>query len=91
MNELRWSNELAKGAQLWANQCKFKHDGSVTCSFDWIGQNLYTSGFQGTPTNPKGSWKDAVDSWYSEVLDITSHDKTMRTKKKIINSGLNLT
>ena len=67
MNELRWSNELAQGAQLWANQCKFKHDGSVTCTYDWIGQNLYTTGFQGTPTNPKGSWKDAVDSWYSEV------------------------
>jgi uncharacterized protein YkwD len=26
MYELKWSNELAKVAQEWANQCDFSHD-----------------------------------------------------------------
>ena len=31
MMELTWSDELARGAQLWANQCKVVHDDVKTC------------------------------------------------------------
>ena len=67
MNELTYNYELAYGAQLWANQCMFAHDSAATCTYSWIGQNLYTSGFRGTPSDPKGIWSDAMDSWYNEV------------------------
>ena len=68
MMELRYSYELALGAQLWANQCLFKHDASATCKYKWIGQNLYTNKRRGEPQDPKGNWDKPVDAWYSEVL-----------------------
>ena len=67
MNELTWNYELAHGAQLWANQCKFEHDNAATCTYKYIGQNLYSAQFRGTPSDPKGNWNDAVDGWYNEV------------------------
>ena len=67
MNELTYNYELAYGAQLSANQCMFGHDTAATCTYNWIGQSLYTSGFRGDPSDPKGEWNAAMDSWYSEV------------------------
>ena len=31
MMELVWDEELAVGAQLWANQCNFNHDKNDVC------------------------------------------------------------
>ena len=45
MMELTWDIELAKGAQMWANQCLFEHDGRRTCKFNWIGQNSFRAFF----------------------------------------------
>lgn len=68
MMELVWSEELARGAQLWANQCQFSHDHVANCKYNWIGQNLYQSGSFGMTASTAGaSWKEAVDAWYSEV------------------------
>jgi hypothetical protein len=31
MMALVWDEELARGAQMWANQCDFNHDSSNIC------------------------------------------------------------
>ena len=31
MMELTWDTELARGAQLWADQCVFQHDNNDVC------------------------------------------------------------
>ena len=33
MAELVWDEELARGAQLWADQCLFQHDSKDVCRF----------------------------------------------------------
>ena len=71
MMELTWDDELAKGAQMWANQCQFFHDENDVCRFR-VGQNLYKSGlFPGTSMSEKvrPKWKDAMESWYEEIND----------------------
>ena len=67
MMELTYNYELAYGAQLWANQCLFKHDARATCKHSWIGQNLYRGSFRGEPSDPKGDMKKGIDAWYTEV------------------------
>lgn len=49
---LTWNTTLASYAQKWSNGCVFKHSGGP------YGENL-AEGY--------GSWKDAVDAWYSEA------------------------
>ena len=71
MMELTWDDELARGAQMWANQCDFHHDENDVCRFR-VGQNLYKAGLfkdssEGEKANPK--WSDAMTSWYDEIDD----------------------
>ena len=37
MVELEWDEELAAGAQLWADRCRFQHDSGAVCRFP-VGQ-----------------------------------------------------
>jgi len=69
MMELTWDDELARGAQMWANQCDFQHDENDVCRFR-VGQNLYQAGlFKDSPESEKikPAWTDAMESWYSEI------------------------
>merc|ERR1719315_828370 len=66
MVSLQWDEELARGAQKWANQCYFKHDSRDVCRFE-VGQNLYSH--SSSPSPPDVDWGKAIESWYSEVLD----------------------
>ena len=71
MMELTWDDEMAKGAQMWANQCYFNHDENDVCRFR-VGQNLYKAGmFKGSSEAEKVDpiWTDAMESWYSEIDD----------------------
>ena len=68
MMELTWDLELAKGAQMWANQCLFEHDGRRTCKFNWIGQNMYRAFFREKPSVRTERWKGYVEGWYAEVI-----------------------
>ena len=69
MMELTWDEELARGAQMWANQCDFHHDSNDVCRFR-VGQNLYSAGlYKGGSSEEKvkPKWVDACKSWYSEI------------------------
>ena len=37
---IRWDDELAYGAQLWANQCKWKHDSNDVCRFTLMSEHF---------------------------------------------------
>ena len=64
MRELTWNDELAWGAQLWANQCNFGHDSASTCKY-YVGQNLYIS--WSTYGSGEPDWERAIKAWYDEV------------------------
>merc|ERR1719458_971268 len=71
MMELSWDDELARGAQMWANQCDFQHDENDVCRFR-VGQNLYKAGlFKGSSESEKVEpiWINALESWYNEIDD----------------------
>ena len=70
MMELTWDIELAKGAQMWANQCLFEHDGRRTCKFNWIGQNSFRAFFKENPSSRTENWKGYIDGWYAEVSSL---------------------
>lgn len=59
---LSWSNELARGAQMWAKKLakegKLKHD-----QLKGIGENVFMSS-QGFDT----AAEEATKNWYSEVM-----------------------
>ncbi|NXG34644.1 CRVP protein, partial [Dromaius novaehollandiae] len=61
MLKMKWSPEVAKNAEAWANKCTLSHSPTalrkinVTC-----GENLFMS------TAPS-SWPDVVQKWYDEV------------------------
>ncbi|CAL4060377.1 unnamed protein product, partial [Meganyctiphanes norvegica] len=67
IKELIWSEELAEGAQAWANQCPFlRHDtytNRKTCTFPVVGQNIYYT----WSNNPASVWSRGIDRWYNEV------------------------
>lgn len=65
MMAFTWSEELAYGAQLWANQCQFFHDTAMTCQYNRLGQNLYMAWTSDDDAKP--DWKAAISSWYDEV------------------------
>ena len=69
MMEMRWDEELARGAQLWADQCLWRHDSNNVCRFR-VGQNLYqTATFPFLPLDNRTApdWREACQAWYSEV------------------------
>ena len=69
MMEFAWDEELARGAQMWANQCLFNHDSNDICRFG-VGQNLYIAGlWKGASAAKKSEpkWNVALKSWYEEV------------------------
>ena len=69
MMEVTWDEELARGAQMWANQCEFQHDENDVCRFH-VGQNLYKSGHFKNPSDMMSpAWREAMESWYSEIKD----------------------
>eukprot|EP00095_Tigriopus_kingsejongensis_P000818 maker-scaffold63_size435493-snap-gene-0.17 protein:Tk00818 transcript:maker-scaffold63_size435493-snap-gene-0.17-mRNA-1 annotation:"hypothetical protein DAPPUDRAFT_302039" len=69
MRGLQWNEELAQGAQLWANQCTFAHDNNNVCQYN-VGQNLHMSWGFGKSTPDK--WKSAILGWYGEVTSMSS-------------------
>ena len=70
MMQLSWDAELAKGAQMWANQCLFSHDSRRTCKFGWVGQNTFRAQFMEDPSDRTERWQGYVDSWYYEVNNL---------------------
>ena len=71
MMELVWDEELARGAQLWADQCVWEHDSNDICRFR-VGQNLYQSAqFKQSSLETKitPDWSNACEEWYEEVKD----------------------
>ncbi|XP_059095554.1 scoloptoxin SSD43-like [Tigriopus californicus] len=68
MREMTWNEELAQGAQLWANQCVFTHDSNDICKYS-VGQNLYLS-WSSAP-DAKSEWSKAVTEWFNEVKDVS--------------------
>ena len=69
MMELQWDDELAQGAQLWADQCLWRYDSNNICRFR-VGQNLYqTATFPFLPLENRTApdWKEACQAWYSDV------------------------
>ena len=72
MRSMVWSDELAKIAQRWTDQCNFGHDANRrTKKHDSVGQNAWkgwsTQNKPGAP-NAKDLSK-AVQGWYDEVKD----------------------
>ncbi|XP_064091708.1 uncharacterized protein LOC135205271 [Macrobrachium nipponense] len=73
IRELVWNDELAKVAQAWAAQCPNGHDSYANrriCSRSYsVGQNIYY--YWGFDANT--AWKNAIDAWYAEVVDMPSY------------------
>jgi len=72
MRMLKWNDELATTAQMWADQCTFGHD-TARNKLDWtyVGQNAY---FKGSSTKKDKSTlmtevgNEATLAWYNEVV-----------------------
>ena len=77
MKKLKWDNELAAGAKVWAEQCysdnQNAHDNDFdrrVCRFS-VGQNKGIMTMRSSAGNVKipANWKDTVQRWYDEVAD----------------------
>jgi len=79
MMELVWDDELARGAQLWANQCNFHHDSNTICRFR-LGQNLYESGSIG---EQPPAWDAAILAWYEEVEKLKSGEVLKKFRSRL--------
>ncbi|MEE6508233.1 hypothetical protein FKM82_019903 [Ascaphus truei] len=64
MLKMRWNDEAAKTAERWANTCNAFHSPKELRQITDFscGENLFMSTF-------KASWKDVIESFYSEVVD----------------------
>ncbi|QQP50767.1 Venom allergen 5 [Caligus rogercresseyi] len=63
--KLVWNEELARGAQLWSNQCRTEHDEPNTCKHKFVGQNIAWSHASGETEDP--DFKTAIERWYDEI------------------------
>jgi len=79
MVSLQWDEELARGAQMWANQCHVVHDSRDVCRFE-VGQNLYYHWSDQSP--PVVDWGKAMEWWYSEVLSYKGNIANYDTSDK---------
>ncbi|XP_018013741.1 venom allergen 5 [Hyalella azteca] len=83
LRELKWNDDLARGAQRWAEQLATGHDcqaelvgySSVThCSrvpgYDAVGQNYQLTGSSGPIKS--ANWQKAIDSWINEVNNVVA-------------------
>jgi hypothetical protein len=67
MFELKWSDELAKVAQRWTDQCTWNHDTNRnTPKYSWVGQNMAMSMSSGPQTT---NYKNHIAGWFDEVKD----------------------
>ncbi|XP_053567086.1 serotriflin-like [Bombina bombina] len=64
MLKMIWNNEAAKTAERWAKTCNQHHSPTEVRQIPnfGCGENLFLSSF-------KASWKDVIESFYSEVVD----------------------
>ena len=71
-----WDTELARVAQVHADQCVFSHDCADCRRVDRfrVGQNLYI--YKQTIRPAPVDWERAVTSWYEEV--------SMFSNKKVV-------
>ena len=68
MMEFQWDEELARGAQLYVDQClpSFGHDWERAIpGFEDVGQNAFNNPF--VDGGDEFGWEDAIQSWYDEV------------------------
>lgn len=73
MHKLKWDDELAAIAQVWADQCNFGHDACRSVGRFYVGQNVFRSGSKGSPETDVQDWNSAVQSWYNEVKDFNKN------------------
>lgn len=70
MKSLSWNQDLAKVAQVWANQCLFDHDHAgarIVPGYDNVGQNIYLQSISKKVTGMKIT--KAVTKWFDEIND----------------------
>lgn len=69
MFELVWDEELAKGAQCWANACKFEHDHCRKLPDEEVGQNIGMVGSTKSLAAVSGKQPlgTVIKHWYDEV------------------------
>lgn len=72
MMQMSWDDELARIAQMHADQCKFEHDCTECRKTErfGVGQNLYIYK-QSQQTKTENDWNRAINDWYSEVDDFS--------------------
>ncbi|XP_044593958.1 venom allergen 3 homolog [Cotesia glomerata] len=66
---LKWDDELAKIAQVWANQCQFGHDKCRDVDRFQVGQNVATKMHSAKHV---AKISELVQMWYDEVKDFDS-------------------
>jgi hypothetical protein len=69
MNQIYWSDDLAKMAQDWADRCDFRAPPGSELVFQnyTLNQNIYTHAIQGPLSVDDFKFKDAIRRWYSEI------------------------
>lgn len=66
MNDLKWNDEIAQIAQVWASQCQFSHDKCRNTAKYAVGQNIAMSGGTG---NKFPDVVSLIKLWENEVKD----------------------
>ncbi|CAD6237720.1 GSCOCG00008318001-RA-CDS [Cotesia congregata] len=66
---LKWDDELAKTAQIWANQCQMGHDKCRDVDRFQVGQNIATKMHSAKHV---ATMSELVQLWYDEVKDFDS-------------------
>jgi len=70
MMRLEWDDDLAEGAQLWANQCTFGHDEDRSTCDGAVGQSAAKEA--GYNNMDEFKWADVTQGWYNEIEDFKS-------------------
>jgi hypothetical protein len=70
MNQLYWSDKLARKAQLWADDCQFNHsaDQYRALGGQFVGENIFVKKHAGEVNPDLIDWEGAVEAWFKEYL-----------------------
>ena len=87
MNQMYWSDDLAKMAQDWADNCEFSPSPSNKRVYKnyTLGENIFTYASKSAVAIEDYKWKEAVLRWYSEISLLNEDDIAPYVKKRRLN------